>query len=349
MSDFCPFVVFGPSKSGTTWLQKSLDAHPDVRCHFQLPVFFFEDGGRQLAVRGGAVFSALRSPFRELFEGEEEARYWVRLRYFQQLRPLLEREVRELAARHVEAAHPDLLRETLLETYRALAERFLQDVSGKKRYGTKATSDLDFFFELYPKGKVVGIVRDGRDVAVSKRFHMQRRGAYYHGDEKNRWLYVLNHYRPTRLLVKVLQKRLGWFGESHYRTYGSDNMYFVPSALKKFAADWKLTVEYLLRHKQQRPAQVLVVRYEDLKKNQAGMLRRIFEFLEVPADDVVLQEVMAATDFKKLKKNSGGDSFFRKGASGDWKNYFSDKDKSLFKKIAGELLIELQYAEDLNW
>ncbi len=349
MNDFCPFVVFGPSKSGTTWLQKSLDAHPELRCHFQLPVFFFADGGRALARPGQAVFSALRSPFRELFSGEDEDRYWVRLRYFQRLRPLLEEALSDLSQQYPEADKPAMLRETLLESYRALAERFLRDVPGKKHYGTKATTDLDFFFSLYPQGKVVGIVRDGRDVAVSKRFHMQRRGAYYHGDEKSKWLYFLNHYRPTRLAVKALQKHFGWFGESHYRRYGGDEMRFVPAALKKFAFDWKLTVEYLLRQREQRPEQVMLLRYEDLRERQAELLKEVFAFLEVDTGDEVLQKVMAATDFKKMKKNTSGDSFFRKGASGDWKNYFTEKDKALFKKIAGDLLIRLQYAEDSNW
>ncbi len=345
---FSPFIVFGASKSGTTWLQKSLDAHPEVRCHFQLPVFFFKDGSRALARPGRAVFSKLESPFRELFEGEDEQRYWVRLRYFQQLRPALEQLKAAVGSRFPEAAHPAYLDEVLLETYRALGRHFLQDVPGKKCYGTKATTDLDFFFELYPRGKVIGIVRDGRDVAVSKRFHMQRRGAFYHGDEKKRWLYLLNHYRPTRLLVGLLQKHLGWFGETHYHKYTAENMRFVPAALQKFAADWKLSVEYLLSFVKKYPEQLLVVRYEDMRQDQEKVLEKIFSFLDVSRDEKTIAAIADATDIKKMRK-SDSDSFFRKGVAGDWKNYFTGQDKALFKKIAGDLLIALNYAESDNW
>ncbi len=337
-----PFVVFGPSKSGTTWVQRLLDAHPDVRCHFQLPLFYFADGGRKLARPGQAVFSHLQSPFQELFGGEKEAAYWVRLRYFQRLRPVLEEELGAIGRRFPEANHPDLLRETLRETYRALAERFLVDVPDKKRYGVKATTDLDFFFELYPSAKVIAVIRDGRDVAVSKRFHMQRRGAFYHGDEKSAWLYLLNHFYPSRLLVRFLQKRYGLFGASWYRKYGERDMRFTPAALRKFATDWKLTVEYLDGFRQKYPEQLLWVRYEDLKEDLARELNRMFHFLGVDCDRDVLNVVVQLTDFKRMKKKAS-DSFFRKGLVGDWRNYFTDADLKLFNELAGDTLRRMGY------
>ncbi len=338
-----PFVVFGPSKSGTTWVQRLLDAHPEIRCHFQLPLFSFEDSSRIPARPGQAVFSRLRSPFQELFAEREEEVYWVRLRYFQRLRPVLEAEIRSLGKRFPEANDPVLLRETLLETYRALADRFLADVPGKKRYGTKATTDLDFFFELYPAAKVIAVIRDGRDVAVSKRFHMQRRGAFYHGDEKNRWLYLLNHFYPTRLAVRFLQKHYGFFGESCYRKYSSENMRFVPAALRKFAIDWKLTVEYLEGFRQKYPEQVIWIRYEDLKRDLSGEMERLFRFLEVDFTDETLGVVSEAVDFNRLQKKAPG-GFFRKGTVGDWRNYFTDSDLQLFDDLAGDTLRKMGYA-----
>jgi sulfotransferase 6B1 len=40
---------------------------------------------------------------------------------------------------------------------------------------------------------------------------------------------------------------------------------------------------------------------------------------------------------------------FRRGITGDWKNHFSPGHKSMFKDIAGQLLIDLGYEKDLNW
>ena len=40
---------------------------------------------------------------------------------------------------------------------------------------------------------------------------------------------------------------------------------------------------------------------------------------------------------------------FRKGQIGDWKNHFTQEHKERFKKIAGQLLIDLGYEKDFNW
>lgn len=39
----------------------------------------------------------------------------------------------------------------------------------------------------------------------------------------------------------------------------------------------------------------------------------------------------------------------RKGVPGDWRNYLQGDNKSLFKERWGNLLIDLEYEEDLNW
>jgi len=40
---------------------------------------------------------------------------------------------------------------------------------------------------------------------------------------------------------------------------------------------------------------------------------------------------------------------FRTGKSGNWKTVFTERQKDLFKEIAGDLLIELGYEKDYNW
>ena len=44
-----------------------------------------------------------------------------------------------------------------------------------------------------------------------------------------------------------------------------------------------------------------------------------------------------------------GGATFRLGQIGSWKKEFSLEQKNLFKKIAGQLLIDLGYEKDLNW
>ena len=47
------------------------------------------------------------------------------------------------------------------------------------------------------------------------------------------------------------------------------------------------------------------------------------------------------------KENPG--TFYRKGAVGDWKNYFTEESKKWFKEEAGDALILAGYEENLNW
>lgn len=45
----------------------------------------------------------------------------------------------------------------------------------------------------------------------------------------------------------------------------------------------------------------------------------------------------------------GGTRTFRKGVIGDWQSHFSAEHKQVFKEIAGQLLIDLGYEQDLDW
>jgi hypothetical protein len=40
---------------------------------------------------------------------------------------------------------------------------------------------------------------------------------------------------------------------------------------------------------------------------------------------------------------------FRKGQPGSWQEYFTAKNKEIFKQIAGDLLIQMGYEKDLSW
>jgi sulfotransferase 6B1 len=40
---------------------------------------------------------------------------------------------------------------------------------------------------------------------------------------------------------------------------------------------------------------------------------------------------------------------FRSGKTGEWKKHFTEEHKSLFKEVAGDLLVKLGYERDGNW
>ena len=53
--------------------------------------------------------------------------------------------------------------------------------------------------------------------------------------------------------------------------------------------------------------------------------------------------------FEIQKNLFGGTDTFRNGKIGAWKSHFTEQDKVMFKKVAGQLLIDLGYETDFNW
>jgi hypothetical protein len=94
---------------------------------------------------------------------------------------------------------------------------------------------------------------------------------------------------------------------------------------------------------------VLLFRFEDLiKPDSLKLFKKLFSHLEIALPDGVLLEFLGEHSFNQL---SGGRvqgeenqmSHFRKGISGDWKNYFDDKIEKHFKDLTGDLIDILGY------
>ena len=104
--------------------------------------------------------------------------------------------------------------------------------------------------------------------------------------------------------------------------------------------------------------------YEDMKKDQAGSVRKVAKFLGKDLSDDQVESLVEHLSFNKMKNNEavngavlrdtlalftekGG--FVRKGQVGDWKNYFTEEmnlrmDKAIekcFKPIGLEFIYEL--------
>lgn len=93
---------------------------------------------------------------------------------------------------------------------------------------------------------------------------------------------------------------------------------------------------------------VLSLRFEDLILDREAAFGRLLDYLEgrgftprVPRDKSI-----AALQQAVIPKKSGT---FRKGKPGNWREYFTDANKALFKEATGDLLISLGYEQDNNW
>lgn len=99
------------------------------------------------------------------------------------------------------------------------------------------------------------------------------------------------------------------------------------------------------------PDHILIVYFEDLKKDPGAQVRRIADFLGVEYSEALVDRVIAGSSFKTMKSRSENpDKFFRGGRIGDNKKYFSPEMKRAFTELlcqSGLGDFPLRYKEDL--
>jgi adenylylsulfate kinase len=99
------------------------------------------------------------------------------------------------------------------------------------------------------------------------------------------------------------------------------------------------------------PDRILEVRYEDINADVEHTMGKVLAFFDIPIEPALLVR-MAATQLKKpvdLKLSISRGDTRRKGIVGEWKREFTQEHKTLFKEIAGELLMQLGYESGGNW
>ncbi|XP_039159376.1 cytosolic sulfotransferase 15 [Eucalyptus grandis] len=123
-----------------------------------------------------------------------------------------------------------------------------------------------------------------------------------------------------------------WSLEEHFEIYCQGKLSFGPFR-DHMMGYWKKSLE--------RPHKVLLLRYEDLKEDIVGQLKRVAEFVGLPftkeeEEGGVIEEIAKMCSLKTLKDlevNKSGKvaltiefekrSFFRKGEVGDWVNHLT--------------------------
>ena len=90
------------------------------------------------------------------------------------------------------------------------------------------------------------------------------------------------------------------------------------------------------------------VRYEEFHRDPAAELRRLFAFCAIPADEDTIARICKVTAFDSQQR-AHGDQFRRQGAVGDWRRRFGIRDRLMFDRVAGELIVELGYEENRRW
>lgn len=93
--------------------------------------------------------------------------------------------------------------------------------------------------------------------------------------------------------------------------------------------------------------EVLAIHFEDLIHDRAAALTRILDHflarvpLQTPGQ-LILDSLESAINPTKSPT-------FRSGKTGEWKKYFTDEHKRIFKDVAGDLLVKLGYEKNNDW
>ena len=317
------FFVTGVGKSGTSWLMRMLDSHPEILCKGE-GRFFAADWRRANFDPEGT--QALASSLYYALLHSEYLRMWVE---------------RSVWAREGDAArHLDNL--TRLATEHFLVGRLRK--TDKKLVGDKSPLlDEDFIQEVsrvYPEARVIHIIRDGRDQAVSMLHHVWNRSTDQGGVQTLKPGEFERREAYRKDPKKLLQAGEGVFTEER---------------LRGAARSWNARVG---KTAEDGPALLgpnyTEVRYEDLLERPDEEVRRLARFLGADTSEKAVQQAIDSASFERLSKGrergqEDTSSFYRKGVAGDWTNYFTERDKEIYKEEAGKLLIRLGYERDLDW
>ena len=93
--------------------------------------------------------------------------------------------------------------------------------------------------------------------------------------------------------------------------------------------------------------EVLCIHFEDLINDRLATLIRIMDHflarapLQTPRE-LILDSLESSIDPMKSPT-------FRSGKTGDWRKHFTEQHKSIFKDVAGDLLVRLGYEKDHGW
>jgi len=189
---------------------------------------------------------------------------------------------------------------------------------------------------VYPDAKLVYIVRDGRDVLISERFRNLVEESKFLKAEDQR-------------IIEQLRKDQSQF------TNGTRSI-FTETAIRRMAKGWITNLAETESEGQRLfGGNYFSLRYEDLLESPFEEMTRLWKFLGVKKVDSSLGKKIKAEMESNLdaewqaKRDERIASFLPKGQAGNWERLFTAKDKSVFKEIAGEMLTNWKYENDLNW
>ena len=189
---------------------------------------------------------------------------------------------------------------------------------------------------VYPDAKLIYIVRDGRDVLISERFR--------------------NFVEESKFLTHEDKRIIADLKVDSVPFTDGRRSIFNEAFIRRVAKGWvKNLQETEDEGRRLFDGNYYGLRYEDLLQTPFDEMSKLWSFLGVKNVDTFLVENIKAEmesnpdEEWQAKRNEGIASFLPKGQAGNWSRLFTEMDKSIFKEVAGEMLVKWKYEKDLDW
>jgi hypothetical protein len=313
-----PFFIVGQAKSGTSWVMRLLDAHPEIIARGE-GRFFGRAYKRPDVERMDSATLQPSSLHRALLD----AAY---------LRRWIERSV------WTRADDADaVLDELAAVCTRHLLGRALAD-SGMRLVGDKTpflnAGAMAELASLIDDARVIHVIRDGRDVAVSAMHHL--------------WNHTLDLGGGFDLTPdEVITRERYRVDPQRFRASGQG--IFSEQRITALARGWRTNVSRAIAIGRNRLGdRYTEVRFESLATDPISELQRLTSFLGADARRGPVARCVERARFERFSDGrpagvEDSKAFARKGVVGDWEEVFTERDRQLYEDEAGELLNELGY------
>jgi len=189
---------------------------------------------------------------------------------------------------------------------------------------------------MLPGAPHILLHRDGRDLLISRSYHMLR--SNNPGAMLPRFAHLLSRWGPEYKLnpEKFRDTTIGLLGDDDWVRYLS--RFWAESCLHDLNAMPQLIAQGTPVH---------FIRYEDLHADLEGNRAAIYRFLGLDPAEAAPPSVETKTlpGFKSENLKSAT----RKGQTGEWRNSFTDRITRIFKEEAAEALVQMGYEKNTNW